>query len=153
MSITGSCYGKLKCSLINTSLSAVTKLRWGLAASKSGYPSSKRKKKTGLREISSSHDCLPFKWGNVPVVSVHGSKVVLEMLHIARKVATSVSARNTVLVEPPLWVTNTRFLHSICKGFTRQVESLYTSNSSYHVFYHPHSDLHLQLIHKHERNL
>lgn len=70
-----------------------------------------------------------------------------------RKVVTPVSAVNTVPVEPPLRVINTRFLHSICKGVTCQVERLYTSNISYHIFSHPHSDFHLQLICKHERNL
>jgi len=36
--------------------------------------------------------------------------------------------------------------------FKYQIESLYTSNISYHIFHHSHSDYDLQLICKHECN-
>lgn len=48
-------------------------------------------------------DCVDLKWGNVPVVLIHSSEVVLKVLRVGRKVVTPVSAVNTVLVESPLW--------------------------------------------------
>lgn len=64
---------------------------------------------------------------------------------------TPVSATSMVPVRLPLQVI--KFIRSICKGVTCQAESINAPNISYHIFYHPHSDFHLQLICKHERNL
>lgn len=119
--ITGSCYGKLKCGLINTS--------------KANQPFLTKKEKghlkkciMGLKE-SSLQDCAHLKWGDVPVALLHGAKVVSEVPWAGRKAVTPVSAVDMVMVEPSLWIANTGFVLNICNELCDKLKFFITSST------------------------